>query len=145
MTGGGGGGYRLSAARDWYQLLGGEIAPVHCQVVGRHPGTKRGGEIKCCGGIPRDPILPPAHFPLSSGTTCPAFYLLAGRFVTVCFAPSHSVSSPLPPPNTDVRRRTIYEYHRVELTKTKITNSTAVEMMPLPSKENLLEQLLVQS
>lgn len=40
--------------------------------------------------------------------------------------------------NIDVRRRTIYEYHRVELTKTKITNSTAVEMMPLPSKRNLL-------
>ncbi|XP_056290583.1 plexin domain-containing protein 2 isoform X2 [Pseudoliparis swirei] len=31
----------------------------------------------------------------------------------------------------NVRRRTIYEYHRVELIKTKITNSTAVEMMPL--------------
>ncbi|XP_071058685.1 uncharacterized protein [Pseudochaenichthys georgianus] len=31
----------------------------------------------------------------------------------------------------NVRRRTIYEYHRVELTKTKITNFTAVEMMPL--------------
>lgn len=42
------------------------------------------------------------------------------------------------PQNIDVRRRTIYEYHRVELTKTKITNSTAVEMMPLPSKEDLL-------
>lgn len=40
---------------------------------------------------------------------------------------------------TDVRRRTIYEYHRVELTKTKITNSTAVEMTPLPSM-NLLQQ-----
>lgn len=34
----------------------------------------------------------------------------------------------------DVRRKTIYEYHRVELLKTKITNTTAVEMMPLPSK-----------
>uniref|UniRef100_A0A3Q3L0D7 Plexin domain containing 2 n=1 Tax=Mastacembelus armatus TaxID=205130 RepID=A0A3Q3L0D7_9TELE len=33
----------------------------------------------------------------------------------------------------NVKRRTIYEYHRVELTKTKITNSTAVEMMPLPT------------
>ncbi|XP_062235025.1 plexin domain-containing protein 2 [Platichthys flesus] len=33
----------------------------------------------------------------------------------------------------NVRRRTIYEYHRVELTKTKITNSTAVEMWPLPT------------
>uniref|UniRef100_A0A3Q2TCQ2 Plexin domain containing 2b n=1 Tax=Fundulus heteroclitus TaxID=8078 RepID=A0A3Q2TCQ2_FUNHE len=32
-----------------------------------------------------------------------------------------------------VRRRTIYEYHRVELTKTRITNSSAVEMMPLPT------------
>lgn len=34
----------------------------------------------------------------------------------------------------DVRRKTIYEYHRVELLKTKITSSTTVEMMPLPSK-----------
>ncbi|XP_046707829.1 plexin domain-containing protein 2 isoform X2 [Silurus meridionalis] len=33
----------------------------------------------------------------------------------------------------NVRRKTIYEYHRVELLKTKITNSTAVEMMPLPT------------
>lgn len=33
----------------------------------------------------------------------------------------------------NVRRRTIYEYHRVELTKTRITNSTAVEMTPLPT------------
>lgn len=33
----------------------------------------------------------------------------------------------------NVRRRTIYEYHRVELAKTRITNSTAVEMMPLPT------------
>uniref|UniRef100_A0A3Q3VSS2 PSI domain-containing protein n=1 Tax=Mola mola TaxID=94237 RepID=A0A3Q3VSS2_MOLML len=33
----------------------------------------------------------------------------------------------------NVRRRTIYEYHRVELTKTKIINSTAVEIMPLPT------------
>uniref|UniRef100_A0A8C1TWI8 Plexin domain containing 2 n=1 Tax=Cyprinus carpio TaxID=7962 RepID=A0A8C1TWI8_CYPCA len=33
----------------------------------------------------------------------------------------------------NVRRKTIYEYHRVELLKTKITSSTAVEMMPLPT------------
>ncbi|XP_017157268.1 plexin domain-containing protein 2 [Poecilia reticulata] len=33
----------------------------------------------------------------------------------------------------NVRRRTIYEYHRVELTKTRITNSSAVEIMPLPT------------
>uniref|UniRef100_A0AAR2LTH6 PSI domain-containing protein n=1 Tax=Pygocentrus nattereri TaxID=42514 RepID=A0AAR2LTH6_PYGNA len=33
----------------------------------------------------------------------------------------------------NVRRKTIYEYHRVELLKNKITNSTAVEMMPLPT------------
>ncbi|KAL1006835.1 hypothetical protein UPYG_G00077790 [Umbra pygmaea] len=33
----------------------------------------------------------------------------------------------------NVRRRTIYEYHRVDLMKTKITNSTAVEMIPLPT------------
>uniref|UniRef100_A0A8C5FJB0 Plexin domain containing 2b n=1 Tax=Gadus morhua TaxID=8049 RepID=A0A8C5FJB0_GADMO len=33
----------------------------------------------------------------------------------------------------NVRRRTIYEYHRVELVKTKISNSTAVEITPLPT------------
>ncbi|KAL1280452.1 hypothetical protein QQF64_015052 [Cirrhinus molitorella] len=31
------------------------------------------------------------------------------------------------------RRRTIYEYHRVELLKSKIANVTAVEMLPLPT------------
>uniref|UniRef100_A0A3B1J4J8 Plexin domain containing 2a n=1 Tax=Astyanax mexicanus TaxID=7994 RepID=A0A3B1J4J8_ASTMX len=33
----------------------------------------------------------------------------------------------------DVRRRTIYEYHRVELLKSKITNRSSVEMLPLPT------------
>ncbi|XP_043920578.1 plexin domain-containing protein 2 isoform X2 [Protopterus annectens] len=33
----------------------------------------------------------------------------------------------------NVRRRTIYEYHRVELQMSKITNSTAVEILPLPT------------
>ncbi|XP_030630449.1 plexin domain-containing protein 2 [Chanos chanos] len=33
----------------------------------------------------------------------------------------------------NVRRRTIYEYHRVDLPKTKITSSTAVELLPLPT------------
>uniref|UniRef100_A0A4W4DUS1 PSI domain-containing protein n=2 Tax=Electrophorus electricus TaxID=8005 RepID=A0A4W4DUS1_ELEEL len=33
----------------------------------------------------------------------------------------------------NVRRKTIYEYHRVELLKTRITNNTAVEMTPLPT------------
>nr|XP_023674032.1 plexin domain-containing protein 2 [Paramormyrops kingsleyae] len=33
----------------------------------------------------------------------------------------------------NVRRRTIYEYHRVELLKNKITNCTAVEIIPLPT------------
>lgn len=37
----------------------------------------------------------------------------------------------------DVRRRTIYEYHRVELQMSKITNLSAVEMIPLPSKWNI--------
>uniref|UniRef100_A0A8D0L9Y4 Plexin domain containing 2 n=1 Tax=Sphenodon punctatus TaxID=8508 RepID=A0A8D0L9Y4_SPHPU len=36
-------------------------------------------------------------------------------------------------PLVDVRRRTIYEYHRVELQMSKITNLSAVEMMPLPT------------
>uniref|UniRef100_A0A8C1WH34 Si:ch211-106h4.6 n=1 Tax=Cyprinus carpio TaxID=7962 RepID=A0A8C1WH34_CYPCA len=31
------------------------------------------------------------------------------------------------------QRRTIYEYHRVELLKSKIANVTAVEMLPLPT------------
>ncbi|XP_017262039.1 plexin domain-containing protein 2 [Kryptolebias marmoratus] len=33
----------------------------------------------------------------------------------------------------NVRRRTIYEYHRVELATTRITSSTAVEITPLPT------------
>ncbi|KAM4729148.1 plexin domain-containing protein 2 [Anableps anableps] len=33
----------------------------------------------------------------------------------------------------NVRRRTIYEYHRVNILKSKISNSTAVEMRPLPT------------
>lgn len=37
-------------------------------------GTIARGEIKCCGSIPYDPILPPALFPLSAGTTRPSFY-----------------------------------------------------------------------
>ncbi|KAG8573726.1 hypothetical protein GDO81_012514, partial [Engystomops pustulosus] len=34
----------------------------------------------------------------------------------------------------NVRRRTIFEYHRVELDMARITNYSAVEMLPLPSK-----------
>ncbi|KAF5904076.1 plexin domain-containing protein 2-like, partial [Clarias magur] len=34
--------------------------------------------------------------------------------------------------DADIRRRTIYEYHRVELLKSKITNSSAIELLPLP-------------
>ncbi|XP_051259562.1 plexin domain-containing protein 2 isoform X2 [Dicentrarchus labrax] len=33
----------------------------------------------------------------------------------------------------NVRRRTIYEYHKVDMLKSKISNSTAVEMLPLPT------------
>ncbi|XP_035994271.1 plexin domain-containing protein 2 isoform X1 [Fundulus heteroclitus] len=33
----------------------------------------------------------------------------------------------------NVRRRTIYEYHRVNIEKSKISNSTAVELLPLPT------------
>ncbi|XP_041945186.1 plexin domain-containing protein 2 [Alosa sapidissima] len=33
----------------------------------------------------------------------------------------------------NVRRRTIYEYHRVELLKSKIIDNSAVEMLPLPT------------
>uniref|UniRef100_A0A5F9CY30 Plexin domain containing 2 n=1 Tax=Oryctolagus cuniculus TaxID=9986 RepID=A0A5F9CY30_RABIT len=36
-------------------------------------------------------------------------------------------------PIQNVRRRTIYEYHRVELQMSKITNISAVEMTPLPT------------
>uniref|UniRef100_A0A8D3CM79 Plexin domain containing 2a n=1 Tax=Scophthalmus maximus TaxID=52904 RepID=A0A8D3CM79_SCOMX len=33
----------------------------------------------------------------------------------------------------NVRRRTIYEYHKVDILKSKISNSTSVEMVPLPT------------
>uniref|UniRef100_A0A673AFP7 Si:ch211-106h4.6 n=1 Tax=Sphaeramia orbicularis TaxID=375764 RepID=A0A673AFP7_9TELE len=33
----------------------------------------------------------------------------------------------------NVRRRTIYEYHKVDILKSKISNSSAVEMLPLPT------------
>uniref|UniRef100_A0A3Q1GYX1 Plexin domain containing 2a n=1 Tax=Anabas testudineus TaxID=64144 RepID=A0A3Q1GYX1_ANATE len=33
----------------------------------------------------------------------------------------------------NVRRTTIYEYHKVDILKSKISNSTAVEMLPLPT------------
>ncbi|XP_062848911.1 plexin domain-containing protein 2 [Trichomycterus rosablanca] len=35
--------------------------------------------------------------------------------------------------NPGIRRRTIYEYHRVELQKSRIHNSTVVELLPLPT------------
>ncbi|KAL4624679.1 plexin domain-containing protein 2-like [Arapaima gigas] len=35
--------------------------------------------------------------------------------------------------HTDVHKRTIYEYHRVDLLKDQISSSTAVEMRPLPT------------
>ncbi|XP_012863574.2 plexin domain-containing protein 2 [Echinops telfairi] len=39
----------------------------------------------------------------------------------------------------NVRRRTIYEYHRVELQMSKITNISAVEMTPLPTCLQFME------
>ncbi|CAG5896526.1 unnamed protein product [Menidia menidia] len=33
----------------------------------------------------------------------------------------------------NVRRRTIYEYHKVDILKSKISSSTAIEMLPLPT------------
>ncbi|XP_055738961.1 plexin domain-containing protein 2-like [Salvelinus fontinalis] len=33
----------------------------------------------------------------------------------------------------NVRRRTIYEYHKVDILKSRIANSTAIEMLPLPT------------
>ncbi|XP_047446533.1 plexin domain-containing protein 2-like [Mugil cephalus] len=33
----------------------------------------------------------------------------------------------------NARRKTIYEYHKVDILKSKISNSTAVEMLPLPT------------
>ncbi|XP_077413999.1 plexin domain-containing protein 2 isoform X2 [Vanacampus margaritifer] len=33
----------------------------------------------------------------------------------------------------NVRRRTIYEYHRVDILKSKISNATTIEMQPLPT------------
>lgn len=39
---------------------------------------------------------------------------------------------------SESRRRTIYEYHRVELDTSKITSMSAVEFTPLPSKSDKL-------
>lgn len=39
----------------------------------------------------------------------------------------------------DVRRRTIYEYHKVDIPKLRISNYTAVKMFPLPSEFILRE------
>lgn len=46
--------------------------------------------------------------------------------------PPHSFSVP------DVRRRTIYEYHKVDILKSQISSCTAVEMLPLPSKRRFV-------
>ncbi|KAK5877736.1 hypothetical protein CesoFtcFv8_025215 [Champsocephalus esox] len=62
----------------------------------------------------------------NSGLTSDSSVLLSLRRAQFVISVSLSPSF-----NADVRRRTIYEYHRVELTKTKITNFTAVEIMPL--------------
>lgn len=43
---------------------------------------------------------------------------------------------------SESRRRTIYEYHRVELDTSKITNMSAVEFTPLPSKSDRLARCL---
>ena len=107
----------------------GEFLPSIAELWPDTLDTKRAE--KCYGSIVYDLILPPALFPLSLGTTCPSFYLRVPGFQ--CCAHARSVYFFR---NIDVRRRTIYEYHRVELTKTRITNSTAVEILPLPSKEN---------
>ncbi|XP_068504796.1 plexin domain-containing protein 2 isoform X2 [Syngnathus scovelli] len=42
----------------------------------------------------------------------------------------------------NVRRRTIYEYHKVDILKSKISNATTIEMLPLP---NWLQLQLVLS
>jgi len=36
--------------------------------------------------------------------------------------------------SVDAKRRTIYEYHRVEIDTTKIVNNSAFELSPLPSE-----------
>lgn len=36
--------------------------------------------------------------------------------------------------NSDAPRRMIYEYHRAEINFTKVTNYSAIEFTPLPSK-----------
>uniref|UniRef100_A0A3B3Z0X6 Uncharacterized protein n=1 Tax=Poecilia mexicana TaxID=48701 RepID=A0A3B3Z0X6_9TELE len=38
----------------------------------------------------------------------------------------------------NVRRRTIYEYHRINIPKSKICSSTAVELLPLPTTASFL-------
>lgn len=45
----------------------------------------------------------------------------------------------------DVRRRTVYEYHKVSILKSKISNSTAVEVLLLPSKSKSAVPFTVRS
>ncbi|KAK2511531.1 hypothetical protein Q9233_016848 [Columba guinea] len=49
------------------------------------------------------------------------------------FNPSYSRNSTVQYLDNESRRRTIYEYHRVELDTSKITNMSAVEFTPLPT------------
>lgn len=42
-------------------------------------------------------------------------------------------------------RRIVYEYHKVGILKSKISNSTAVEVLPLPSKSKSAELFTVGS
>lgn len=55
-----------------------------------------------------------------------------------CQAPGPEACEVLPMTGSasvsESRRRTIFEYHRVELDPSKVTSTSAVEFTPLPSK-----------
>uniref|UniRef100_A0A3B3BC60 Plexin domain containing 2b n=1 Tax=Oryzias melastigma TaxID=30732 RepID=A0A3B3BC60_ORYME len=74
-------------------------------------------------------VLNPFPFPKIFSVNHPVKVGLSDAFVVV-----HKIQQ------IPSERRTIYEYHRVELTKIRITNSTAVEIIPLPSKEDSLKR-----
>lgn len=61
---------------------------------------------------------------------------MGGKSASSCLVPRRGTGPVLMPGRclSESRRRTIYEYHRVELDTSRITSMSAVEFTPLPSK-----------
>lgn len=80
--------------------------------------------------------------PRTHGTSKPVFILWCVSFSMSPWRlhPNHPADSAVCFvcfPHTDTKRRTIYEYHRVEIDTTKIINHSAFLFTPLPSEWEL--------